>query len=87
LAAVQALYDLKRAGLSKPMSILCRGFSDIDRYTQAGAGARSVRVRVHSRVYRFASTRFGAHYGTMTLRVVSITTLEPWNPAPHNLQP
>jgi len=33
-AAVQALYDLKRAGLSKPMSILCRGFSDIDRYTQ-----------------------------------------------------
>ena len=32
--AVQRLYDLKRAGSSKPMSILCRGFSDIDRYTQ-----------------------------------------------------
>lgn len=33
--AVQTLYDLKGAGRSKPMSILCRGFSDIDRYTQA----------------------------------------------------
>ena len=32
-AAVQALYDVKGAGSSKPMSILCRGFSDIDRYT------------------------------------------------------
>ena len=32
--AVQRLYDLKRAGTSKPMSILCRGFSDIDTYTQ-----------------------------------------------------
>ena len=31
---VQTLYDLKGAGNSKPMSILCRGFSDIDRYTQ-----------------------------------------------------
>ena len=31
---VQTLYDLKGAGNSKPMSVLCRGFSDIDRYTQ-----------------------------------------------------
>ena len=31
---VQTLYDLKGAGNSKPLSILCRGFSDIDRYTQ-----------------------------------------------------
>ena len=33
-SGVQQMYDLKRAGLSKPMSILCRGFGDIDRYTQ-----------------------------------------------------
>ena len=33
-AGVQTLYDLKGAGASKPMSILCRGFSDIDKYTQ-----------------------------------------------------
>ena len=33
-SAVQTLYDLKGAGSSKPMSILCRGFSDIDTYTQ-----------------------------------------------------
>ena len=33
-AGVQTLYDLKGAGASKPMSIPCRGFSDIDKYTQ-----------------------------------------------------
>ena len=33
-AGVQTLYDLKGAGASKPMSILCRGFADIDKYTQ-----------------------------------------------------
>ena len=33
-SGVQTLYDLKGASSSKPMSILCRGFSDIDRYTQ-----------------------------------------------------
>ena len=31
---VQTLYDLKGASSSKPMSILCKGFSDIDKYTQ-----------------------------------------------------
>ena len=31
---VQTLYDLKGAEDNKPMSILCAGFSDIDRYTQ-----------------------------------------------------
>lgn len=31
---VQTLYDLKGAKDYKPMSILCAGFSDIDRYTQ-----------------------------------------------------
>lgn len=31
---VQTLYDLKGAKDNKPMSILCAGFSDIDRYTQ-----------------------------------------------------
>lgn len=31
---VQKLYDLKGASNSKPMSILCKGFSDIDKYTQ-----------------------------------------------------
>ena len=36
-AAVQLLYHLKGAAVSKPMSILCRGFSDIDRYTMVGA--------------------------------------------------
>jgi tRNA threonylcarbamoyl adenosine modification protein (Sua5/YciO/YrdC/YwlC family) len=33
-SGVQTLYDLKGAGASKPMSILCRGFADIDKYTQ-----------------------------------------------------
>jgi len=32
-SAVQKLYDIKNAGLNKPLSILCRGFADIDRYT------------------------------------------------------
>jgi|TARA_Y100001954_G_scaffold164416_3_gene174471 tRNA threonylcarbamoyl adenosine modification protein (Sua5/YciO/YrdC/YwlC family) len=31
--AVQKLYDIKNAGLNKPLSILCRGFQDIDAYT------------------------------------------------------
>ena len=31
--AVQKLYDIKDAGLNKPLSILCRGFADIDAYT------------------------------------------------------
>jgi len=31
--AVQKLYDIKDAGLNKPLSILCRGFADIDTYT------------------------------------------------------
>jgi tRNA threonylcarbamoyl adenosine modification protein (Sua5/YciO/YrdC/YwlC family) len=31
--AVQKLYDIKNAGLNKPLSILCRGFQDIDTYT------------------------------------------------------
>ena len=31
--AVQKLYDIKNAGLNKPLSILCRGFADIDTYT------------------------------------------------------
>ena len=33
-AGVQTLYDLKGAGASKPMAILCRGFADVDKYTQ-----------------------------------------------------
>ncbi|EEH57474.1 uncharacterized protein MICPUCDRAFT_5503, partial [Micromonas pusilla CCMP1545] len=32
--AVQTLYRLKDAGVGKPMSVLVRGFSDIDAYTQ-----------------------------------------------------
>lgn len=31
--AVQKLYDIKNCGYNKPLSILCRGFADIDAYT------------------------------------------------------
>ncbi|CAL55017.1 DHBP synthase RibB-like alpha/beta domain [Ostreococcus tauri] len=32
-SAVQKLYDIKGCGYNKPLSILCRGFADIDAYT------------------------------------------------------